>query len=79
MKTRGMIEVDTSQAEKLEQLYGRTVEGAMIVVFTDGPAVRRDRRRVKPVHEIHGQLLPRGIAPRQTRLVRVPIGGRGPS
>ena len=33
MKTRGMIEVDTSQAEKLEQLYGRTVEGAMIVVF----------------------------------------------
>jgi len=33
------IEVNTSQAEKLEQLYGRRVEGDMIVVFTDGPAL----------------------------------------
>ena len=33
------IEVNTSQAEKLEQLFGREVEGAMIVVFTDGPAL----------------------------------------
>ncbi len=33
------IEVNTSQAEKLEQLYGRKVEGAMIVVVTDKPAL----------------------------------------
>jgi hypothetical protein len=33
------IKVDTSQAEKLEQLFHERVEGAMIVVFTDGPAL----------------------------------------
>ncbi len=33
------IEVNTSQAEKLEQLFHQKVEGAMIVVFTDGPAL----------------------------------------
>lgn len=33
------IEVNTSQAEKLEQFSGRKVEGAMIVVFTSGPAL----------------------------------------
>lgn len=33
------IEADTTQAEKLEQLHGQKVEGTMIVVFTDGPAL----------------------------------------
>ncbi|NLZ05418.1 MAG: hypothetical protein GXY19_09625 [Phycisphaerae bacterium] len=33
------IEVNTSQAEKLESFHGQKVEGTMIVVFTDGPAL----------------------------------------
>lgn len=33
------VEVNTSQAEKLEELFGRKVEGTMMVVYTDGPAL----------------------------------------
>ncbi len=33
------IAVDTTQAEKTEKLLGVTVEGTMMVVFTDGPAL----------------------------------------
>jgi len=33
------IEADTTQAEKLDQLHGQKVEGTMIVVCTDGPAL----------------------------------------
>lgn len=33
------IEVNTTQAEGMERTFGRKVEGTMIVVFTDGPAL----------------------------------------
>jgi hypothetical protein len=33
------IAVDASQAERIKKVLGATVEGAMMVVFTDGPAL----------------------------------------